>query len=117
MHLSVYLRKEYPLKAKPSEMLSYSRELFTGVMKTAIPVILTEGLWAVSVSCIFAAYGKISAAAFAVSQVAMTVTDFFQTVYFESATKKTNPHSVPGAGWFLQMRFSLLRWDFMRKRT
>ena len=82
MHLSVYLRKEYPLKAKLGEMLSYSRELFTGVMKTAIPVILTEGLWAVSVSCIFAAYGKISAAAFAVSQVAMTVTDFFQTVYF-----------------------------------
>lgn len=82
MHLSVYLRKEYPLKAKLSELLSYSRELFTGVRKPAIPVILTEGLWAVSVSCIFAAYGKISAAAFAVSQVAMTVTDFFQTVYF-----------------------------------
>lgn len=82
MHLSVYLRKEYPLKARMSELFSYSKELFTGVMKTAIPVILTEGLWAASVSCIFAAYGKLGAAAFAVSQVAMTVTDFFQTVYF-----------------------------------
>lgn len=82
MHLSVYLRKEYPLKATIRELTSYSRELFINVMKTAIPVIITEGLWAVSVSCIFAAYGRISAAAFAVSQVAMTVTDFFQTVYF-----------------------------------
>ena len=82
MHLSIYLRKEYPLKAKLSELFSYSRELFATVMKTAIPVIITEGLWAVSVSCIFAAYGKISASAFAVSQVAVTVTDFFQTVYF-----------------------------------
>ena len=82
MHLSVYLRREYPLKATIRELTSYSRELFINVMKTAIPVIVTEGLWAVSVSCIFAAYGKISAAAFAVSQVAMTVTDFFQTVYF-----------------------------------
>lgn len=82
MYLSVYLRKEYPLKAKPSELFSYSAQLFLNVMKTAIPVIVTEGLWAVSVSCIFAAYGKISASAFAVSQVAVTVTDFFQTVYF-----------------------------------
>lgn len=82
MHLSVYMRKDYPLKATLSELRSYSKELFVNVMKTAVPVILTEGLWAVSVSCIFAAYGKIGAAAFAVSQVAMTVTDFFQTVYF-----------------------------------
>ncbi len=82
MHLSIYLRKEYPLKAKLCELLSYSKDLFVTVMKTAIPVIITEGLWAVSVSCIFAAYGKISASAFAVSQVAVTVTDFFQTVYF-----------------------------------
>ena len=82
MYLSVYLRKEYPLKAKIGELFSYSSQMFFNVMKTAIPVIVTEGLWAVSVSCIFAAYGKISASAFAVSQVAVTVTDFFQTVYF-----------------------------------
>jgi putative MATE family efflux protein len=82
MHLSVYLRKEYPLKAHIKELTAYSRQMFVSVMKTAIPVIITEGFWALSVSCIFAAYGKISASAFAVSQVAVTVTDFFQTVYF-----------------------------------
>ena len=82
MLLSVYLRKFHPLKAHPKELLSYSGELFARVMKTAIPVIITEGLWAVSVSSIFAAYGRISAAALAVSQISVTVTDFFQTVYF-----------------------------------
>lgn len=82
MHLCIYLRKEHPLKASPHQLFSYSRTLFTNVMKTAIPVIITEGLWAVSVSAIFAAYGRISASALAVSQIAVTVTDFFQTVYF-----------------------------------
>ena len=51
-------------------------------MKTAVPVIITEGMWAFSVSAIFAAYGKISASALAISQIAVTVTDFFQTIYF-----------------------------------
>ena len=82
MLLSVYLRRSHPLKAMPKDLFSYSGELFVRVMKTAVPVIVTEGLWAISVSSIFAAYGRISAAALAVSQIAVTVTDFFQTVYF-----------------------------------
>lgn len=82
MMLSVYLRKEHPLKANPSQLFCYSRELLVNVMKTAVPVIITEGMWAFSVSAIFAAYGKISASALAISQIAVTVTDFFQTIYF-----------------------------------
>lgn len=82
MLLSVYIRKEHPLKAGFKQMFSYSRTLFASVMKTAVPVIITESMWAVSVSAIFAAYGRISASALAVSQIAVTVTDFFQTVYF-----------------------------------
>ena len=82
MLFSVYIRKEHPLKAGFKQMFSYSRTLFASVMKTAVPVIITEGMWAVSVSAIFAAYGRISASALAVSQIAVTVTDFFQTVYF-----------------------------------
>ncbi|MBR5230159.1 MAG: MATE family efflux transporter [Firmicutes bacterium] len=82
MMMSVYLRKEYPLKAGISELFDYSPQLFVRVMKTAIPVVLGEGIWALSVSTIFAAYGRISAAALAVSQIAVTVTDFFQTIYF-----------------------------------
>lgn len=82
MMLSVYLRREHPLKAYPSQLFCYSRELLVNVMKTAVPVIITEGMWAFSVSAIFAAYGKISASALAISQIAVTVTDFFQTIYF-----------------------------------
>lgn len=82
MMLSVYLRKEHLLKAYPSQLFCYSRELLVNVMKTAVPVIITEGMWAFSVSAIFAAYGKISASALAISQIAVTVTDFFQTIYF-----------------------------------
>lgn len=82
MMLSVYLRKEHPLKAYPRQLFCYSRELLVNVMKTAVPVIITEGMWAFSVSAIFAAYGKISASALAISQIAVTVTDFFQTIYF-----------------------------------
>lgn len=82
MFTSVYVRKQHPLKANPGEMFDYSAELFVRVMKTAVPVIIGEGLWALSVSAMFAAYGRINAAALAVSQIAVTVTDFFQTVYF-----------------------------------
>ncbi|MBQ4650249.1 MAG: MATE family efflux transporter [Firmicutes bacterium] len=82
MLISVYIRKQHPLKARPAEMFDYSAELFARVMKTAIPVIIGEGVWALSVSTMFAAYGRINAAALAVSQIAVTVTDFFQTIYF-----------------------------------
>jgi len=82
MLVSVYIRKQHPLKAGPEDLFSYSANLFARVMRTAVPVIITEGLWAISVSSIYAAYGRISASALAVSQIAVTVTDFFQTVYF-----------------------------------
>lgn len=79
---SIYLRKTHPLKAGIREMLSFSADLFKNVMKTAVPVILTEGLWAISVSLMYMAFGKISASALAITQIAVTVTDFAQTVYF-----------------------------------
>ena len=79
---SIYIRREHPLKARLSELMSFSAELFKNVMTTAVPVIITEGLWAVATSMVFAAYGRIDASALAVVQVAVTVTDFFQTVYF-----------------------------------
>ena len=82
MYLTVYLRKSHPLKAKISELASFSGELFTNVMKTAVPVIILEGLWALSVSLTYMAFGKIGASALAVTQIAVTATDFAQTVYF-----------------------------------
>lgn len=82
MYTAVYMRKEHPLKAKLVEMTAFGRDLFTSVMKTAVPVIILEGLWALSVSLMYMAFGKIGASALAVTQIAVTVTDFAQTVYF-----------------------------------
>ena len=82
MYVTVYRRKEHPLKARFREMSAFSGELFTSVMKTAVPVIILEGLWALSVSLMYMAFGKIGASALAVTQIAVTVTDFSQAVYF-----------------------------------
>lgn len=81
MFTYVYVSKGNPLCAKPKELMSFDKRLFKNVMKTAVPVIFNESLWAVSVSVIFAIYGRISPAALAIVQVANTVTEVFQTAY------------------------------------
>jgi len=81
MYSYVYLSKNNPLRAMPKELFGFSKEMFRNVMKTAVPVILNESLWALSVAMIFAAYGRIGATALAVVQIANTATDVFHTVY------------------------------------
>jgi Na+-driven multidrug efflux pump len=81
MFIYVYSSKENPLKAKISELFHFEKTLFTNVMKTAVPVILNESIWAISVSMVFAAYGRIGPVALAVVQVANTATEIFQTAY------------------------------------
>ena len=81
MYIYVYSHKSNPLRAMPKELFGFDRNMFTNVMKTAIPVIFNESLWALSVAMIFAAYGRIGAVALAVVQIANTVTDVFHTVY------------------------------------
>lgn len=77
----IYIAKDHPLGAKFSEFMSFGKALYKNVMKTAIPVIFNEGLWALSVTMVFAAYGKIGPAALAIVQVANTITEVFQTAY------------------------------------
>ena len=77
----VYFSKDHPLGAKPREFASFGKDLYKSVMKTAVPVMFNEGCWALSVSMVFAAYGKIGPAALAVVQVANTITEFLQTAY------------------------------------
>jgi len=76
----IYTHKDHPLKAKLHEM-KYDKELFVRCMKTAGPVVLNELLWVLSFSTIFAIYGKISAQALAVVQIAMTISDIFMAMY------------------------------------
>ncbi|MEG1469672.1 MAG: MATE family efflux transporter [Anaerovoracaceae bacterium] len=78
----VYRKKDHPFYAGPRELMSFEKDLFKSVMRTALPVVFTEGSWAVSMALIFAAYGKLGTSALAVAQVANVVTDLIQSLYF-----------------------------------
>ncbi len=80
--LFIYTRKEHPFKTGFKELFSFDRSHFSRVMKTAVPVVFTEGSWALSVSLIFAAYGMLGTSALAVSQVANVICEMLQSVYF-----------------------------------
>lgn len=78
----IYTRKEHPFKIRLKNMFKFGKTRFIRVMKTAIPVVITECGWAVSVSLIFAAYGKLGTAALAVAQVANVILEMLQSFYF-----------------------------------
>lgn len=80
--LYIYLSKGHPFRSGLREMFDFGWDLFKRVMKTAVPVIFTEGGWAVSVSMIFAIYGRLGTSALAVTQVSNVVTDLLQSIYF-----------------------------------
>lgn len=76
----IYIKKDHPLHASLSDM-KFDKTLYKRVMKTAFPVVINEALWVLSFTLTFAIYGKISAIALAVVQVAMTISDIFQAIY------------------------------------
>lgn len=78
----IMLSKNHPFRGSLKEIFGFGRELFAKVMKTAVPVIFTEGGWALSVAVIFAIYGKLGTSALAVIQVTNVVTDLLQSIYF-----------------------------------
>lgn len=80
--LYVYTRKSHPFKAGAKDIFSFSKTHFIRVMRTAVPVVFTEGGWAASVSLIFAAYGMLGTSALAVAQVANVVCEMLQSAYF-----------------------------------
>lgn len=80
--LYIIFDKSHPLHANLRSLSSFSKDMFFRVMKTAIPVVVTEGSWALSFSLILAAYGKLGTSALAVAQVANVVVNLLQSVYF-----------------------------------
>lgn len=82
--LVIYLcvDKEHPFHGKLSEFKGFSRDLFRRVMRTAMPVVISEGGWSLGVTLTFAAYGKISAEALAVMQVSNVLCVFCQCASF-----------------------------------
>lgn len=78
----IYSKKDHPFRVRPDKLMKFGKDLFKKVMKTALPVVLTEGSWATSVALIFAAYGMLGTSALAVAQVANVVSEMLQSVYF-----------------------------------
>ena len=78
----VWTQKDHPFHARLSELLSFDRELFENVMKTAIPVIFTEGGWAAVTSLTFVAYGMLGPTALAVIQIGEVVSNLSQAIFF-----------------------------------
>ena len=80
--LFINLSKNHPFRSSPKELFGFGLDLFKKVMKTAVPVIFTEGGWALSVAVIFAIYGRLGTSALAVIQVTNVATDLLQSIYF-----------------------------------
>ena len=55
--------KTHPFHGKLSDFRGFRMELFRRVMRTAMPVVISEGGWSLGVTLTFAAYGKINAEA------------------------------------------------------
>lgn len=80
--LYIYHDRDHPLAASFQELTSFSKDMFKKVMKTALPVVISEGTWSIATSAYFIAYGILGASALAVAQVASVVNEFSQSVYF-----------------------------------
>ncbi len=78
----ICLSRDFPIHGRIREFLSFDRQLVKRVMKTALPVVLTEGSWAIITALIFVAYGMLGYSSLAATQVAAVVSDFVQVVFF-----------------------------------
>lgn len=78
----LYLDKSHPLHGTLKDYCDFSSELFGSMLRTAAPVVLSEGGWALGVALVFAAYGRISAAALAVVQVSNIICKICQCTMF-----------------------------------
>jgi putative MATE family efflux protein len=77
----IYRMEDHPLKAKISELRDYDFKYFLNIAKTAVPVLLNEGTWALGMVVYFIAYGKLGKEAIASVQIANTVMNFFTVVF------------------------------------
>lgn len=82
--LVIYLLadKDHPFHGKFREFTGFTGGLLKKVMRTAMPVVVSEGGWSLGVSLVFAAYGKISAQALAVMQVSNVLCSLCQCASF-----------------------------------
>ena len=76
----VYRSWQHPFAAKLKELADWNRELLKRVLKTALPVMISESTWSLGNAVYYVAYGILGPAAQAVVQVASVVCDLFQEI-------------------------------------
>lgn len=77
----IYKDKEHPLAGSLKEFTSWNKGMLKSVLKTSLPVIMSEAAWSIGTSVYFIAYGFIGSYAIAVVQVSTNISDFFQAVF------------------------------------
>ncbi len=78
-----YIVKDHPLAFRSfSELSGYTPEFRNRVIRTAIPVGLSDGLWGVTCTVYLSVYGLIGTAAVAAAQVINLVNECFQSVFY-----------------------------------
>ncbi|MBR3035271.1 MAG: MATE family efflux transporter [Firmicutes bacterium] len=78
-----YAVKDHPLAFRHlSELSGYTKEFRNRILKTAIPVGFSDGLWGVTCTVYLSIYGMIGTAAVAAVQVINIVNECFQSVFY-----------------------------------
>jgi len=77
----IYHDRNHPLAGSFKEFTSWNKTMLTNVLKTSIPVIMSEAAWSIGTSVYFVAYGFIGSYAIAVVQVSTNISDFFQAIF------------------------------------
>lgn len=78
----IYKDKEHPLAGTFKDFTSWDAAMLKNILKTSLPVILSETAWSVGTSVYFISYGLIGSSAIAVVQVSTNISDFFQALFF-----------------------------------
>lgn len=78
----IYKDRTHPLAGSIKEFTSWDLNMLKKILKTSLPVILSETAWSVGTSVYFIAYGFMGSYAIAVVQIAFNISDFFQTLFF-----------------------------------
>lgn len=73
--VSVIYLKRWPVAAKVSEMVGYSREFILQFLRTASPVIMNEFMWGLGTAMYSLAYGRMGDDAVAAITIATTIQD------------------------------------------
>jgi len=73
--------KNHPLSGNIKDFASNDTAIIKNVLKTSLPVILSETAWSIGTSVYFIAYGFMGSSAIAVVQISTNISDFFQALF------------------------------------